>query len=152
MNAIHTALQLAEGVLAGALLVPLLFGLVFVLTILPTIAPGAVLVGVLDRRLARPHPLDPVAVRRRIGVLLTMFAITTLAGLRATFAYHDATQEPAWATALIVAGLLQIGTGVVTLRRDAPWQPNGLLVANLGVPFLVGLALVYARPLLTLMG
>lgn len=152
MNAIHTALQMAEGALTGIILGPLVFAVVFVLAVLPTIAPGALLVGVLDWRLARPDPMDTVAVRRRIRVLLTTFVVAAMAGLRVTFALHDATLEPAWGTALVVAGLLQLGTGVVTLRRDAPWRPNGLLVANLGMPFLVGLALVYARPLLTLIG
>ncbi len=152
MNAIHTALQMAEAVLGVGILATLIFGLAFLLTVVPTIAPGAVLIGILDRRLARPDPIDNVAVRRRLGIMLTTLVITALAALRATVAYHDDTPEPAWGTALIVAGLLQLATAAVTLRRDAPWRPHRLLVADLGLPFLVGLALVYARPLLTLLG
>ena len=152
MNAIHTALRVAEQTLGLGIIVFLLFGAVFLLAVLPTLMPGAVLVGVADRRLARPDPMDRVAVRRRRGVVLATFAAAVLAGMRATMAFHADKPEPAWGTALIVAGLLQLGTAVVTLRRDAPWRPTKALVAELGWPFAVGLGLVYARPLLALIG
>ncbi len=152
MDAIPPFHELAQAVLAGFIVGPILFGFIIIFVVLPTIALGTLLIGVLDQRLARPHPMDKVAVRRRTGVLLATLIATTLGCLRATVAYYDATQEPTWGIALIVAGLLQIGTAVVTLGRDAPYRRNGQLVATLAVPFFVGLGLVYARPLLRLIG
>lgn len=148
MNAVLSVLGVFGQVLAVWLLVLILIATFVVLVVLPTIAAGALLVAILDRRLTRPDPLDRAAVQRRIATIVITFVVASLASVRVLVALNDAIVEPLWAVALIVAGVVQIVTAVVTVRRGASWQSTRSLVGTLGLHFAIGLVLVFAGPLL----
>ncbi len=149
LNAIGEFLMQGLGVmLLGFILCIALF-----LVLAPTVIfPGVAVAATLNRRLAQPHPHDVEPAARREALIATALAVTVLGALRITYAIHANNGEPDWGVALVVAGVAQIVVTTVTVPRNAPWLRGAALAWRYGVPLVLGLLFVYARPLHDLLG
>ena len=137
----------------GVMLLAFFFCVMLFLVLAPTaLLPGVAVAATLNRRLAQPDLRDAEPETRRETLIAAAAAVTVFAGLRITYAIHANNGEPDWGIALVVAGLAQIATTAVTVPRNAPWIGRAALAWRYGLPLVLGLLFVYARPLHDLLG